>query len=475
MKSDLYRLGQRYSVGSSRAKAMPQRDAGKTAYARGGNVSTDEGGDTETPSASFTPTEARRFEDLMRRYGTPSTNYGAQLATAQQAARSETEAFSNMIRQMSERAESPTSRAEMYFRLAAAFGSPTKTGQFTENLALAGRELGEYAKSRRAEEADRRNLGLRAQELRMSGARQDLASLQQLAGQESAERRAINSRLIEASIRANSPSARERRISDMMSTYSIDRQTASRIVDNVDTVVPDPVTGMPQVVDRITGQSRPANAPGATPAAAPAAPGAAPTATPGAAPTAQAPQQRSLYDLAQTPFTTGAGPAAAEGAQRVLGQVGLNVVPPEFTERRQTFLNVQNDVIKGIMNNPRFPVAEQERIRREINIEPSMLTDPQTLTARIRTLDNTLRSSLTNREREGADTSLPVTDRREALRAANDIRNLLTTLGVPQGREAAEPPRPQRPSSRGPRVGQVIDGYTFLGGDPSDRNNWSRE
>lgn len=484
MKSDLYRLGQRYNVGTPRAKALRHRAAGKTAYARGGRVNYAEGGEAETADkssdTSFTPDQARQFSTLMSRY-LPTTNYGAQVATAQQTARSETEAFSNLIRQMSERTESPTSRAEMYFRLASAFGSPTKTGQFTENLALAGRELGEYAKGRRTEEADRRTMALRAQELRMSGARQDLASLQQLAGQEASERRAINSRIIEAQVRANTPSARDRRISDMMGTYNIDRRTATGLVDGIESVVPDPVTGMPQIVNRLTGVSRPASAPAA------AAPSATPAAAPSATPTAAEPgrtgePRRTLYELAQTPFTTGAGPAAAEGAQRVLGQVGINVVSPEFTERRQTFLNVQNDIIKGIINNPRFPVAEQERIRREINIEPSMLTDPQTFTARIRTLDSTLRSSLANREREGVDTSLPVADRREALRAANDIRNLLATLGAPQGRETPAPtPSPQQrrdtrqPSSRGPRVGQVIDGYTFLGGDPSDRSNWSRE
>lgn len=425
------------------------------------------------------------LESLLQRYATPTTNYGAQLAQAQQTARSETEAFSNAVRQMSERGDSPTSRAEMYFRLAAAFGAPTKTGKFAENLSLVGKEMGEYAKGRRTEEADRRALALRAQELRMTGARQDLASLQTLAGQEAAERRAINAKVIESYLRSNQPSARETRINDMMSTYGIDRQAASRLVDNVDSVVADPVTGTPMLVNRTTGESRPVTAAGpsiaaptaATPttAVAPAAAGSGttrPADTEGARPVA------SLYDLARTPFTTGVGPAAAENAQRVLGQVGVNVVSPEFTERRQTFSNFQNDIIRSVINNPRFPVAEQERIRKEINIEPSALTDPQTLVARIRTIDATLRSSLANREREGADTSLPVTVRREALQAANNIRNLLVTLGVPQEREEAAPPRRQRPTTRNtqiPRVGQVIDGYTFTGGDPSDQNNWSRE
>jgi hypothetical protein len=141
-------------------------------------------------------------------------------------------------------------------------------------------------------------------------------------------------------------------------------------------------------------------------------------------------------------------PAIGEGAQRVAGQIGANVVAPEFTERRQAFLNVQNEIIRAVINNPRFPVTEQERIRRELNIVPSMLTDPQTLIARIRALDSTLRTSLTNREREGADTSLPVAVRQGARQAANETRNLLQILGVPQGGEEPAPaPRPPRRDS----------------------------
>lgn len=229
---------------------------GPTLFARGGYA---EGGEAEgereerSSAGAMTPDQARRYRELMTRY-LPSTNYGPQLAAAQQTARSEADAFSNMIRQMSERAESPTSRAEMYFRLASAFGAPTRTGQFTENLALAGREMGEVARGRRAEEAERRALGLRAQELRMAGARQDLASLQALAGQESAERRAILPRLIEAEVRANTPNARENRINDVMQTLGIGRPLAVGIVDNIITVVPGGPGEPPVLINRATGE-----------------------------------------------------------------------------------------------------------------------------------------------------------------------------------------------------------------------------
>jgi hypothetical protein len=144
--------------------------------------------------------------------------------------------------------------------------------------------------------------------------------------------------------------------------------------------------------------------------------------------------------MAQMPLTTGATPALMQAGQNVLGQIGANIVTPEFTERRQAFSNMQNELIRAVINNPRFPVAEQERIRREINIEPGVLLDPQTLLARIKSLDTTLRASLANREREGEDTSLPVETRRNARAAANDIKNFLATLGVPQDQSSTAAP-----------------------------------
>lgn len=426
-------------------------------FARGGAVNAGyaEGGEVEDPETErsnrgpMTPEGAARMAALLGQM-MPTTNYGAQLASAQQAARGETEAFSNMVRQMSERTESPTSRAEMYFRLASAFGAPTRTGQFTENLALAGREMGEYTRGRAQDEAERRALALRAQELRMAGARQDLASLQTLAGQESAERRAINARIIDAQARAGAPNARETRIVDTMQTYGFDRPTAMRLVDGQLRIATDPITGAHTLVDLVSGESRPATPRPAVAPTAPAPAGATAPATsvPRGPAGESARPERTLYELASVPRTTGLLPAIGEGAQRIAGQVGANVVPAEFTERRQAFLNVQNEIIRAVINNPRFPVAEQERIRRELNIEPSMLTDPQTLLARIRTLDSTLRTSLANREREGGDASLPVDVRRGALQAANEARNLLQILGVPQGGEEPAPAsRPRRRDS----------------------------
>lgn len=247
MKSDLYRLNQKY-------RGAPSK---KSAYAKGGSVRRrfDEGGLNDmamayndgsgqadpsgggavdaappaapvvvtpqaappaaavvtpqatvvAPQASAPPDRAAELEAMLNRYAPPSNQYTQELAESRRRAQTETEAFTNMIQQMSQRTESPTSRAEMYFRLAAAFGSPTKTGKFAENLSLVGKEMSEYAKGRRTEENDLRNLALKAQEIRMTGARQDLTTTQALASQEMGERRTMAREVIKEYLASGRP------------------------------------------------------------------------------------------------------------------------------------------------------------------------------------------------------------------------------------------------------------------------------
>jgi len=152
------------------------------------------------PAASASP-----LEGMLARYLTPTGSGSRELAEARRRSQSESEAFYNMIRQMAQRGESPTSRAEMYFRLASAFGAPTRTGTFGETLSNVGKELGEYTKGRRAEESERRGLMLKAQEARMAGAREELSTTRALAAQEATERRAIANSMLQEYIRSGRP------------------------------------------------------------------------------------------------------------------------------------------------------------------------------------------------------------------------------------------------------------------------------
>jgi len=92
---------------------------------------------------------------------------------------------------------------------------------------------------------------------------------------------------------------------------------------------------------------------------------------------------------------------------------------------RQTFAAVQNDLIRALSVNPRFPVAEMQRIEREIAISPGVFTDPVSMRERMVSVNDYLRGRLQNEDRAANDASLPVDTRRAALSAANSIRDFL--------------------------------------------------
>lgn len=162
-----------------------------------------------------------------------------------------------------------------------------------------------------------------------------------------------------------------------------------------------------------------------------------------------APARPTLYDLA--PQVTGMVPGALAAAQGVTSQIpviGFNSAPPGLIENRQFFVNAQNEMIRALANNPRFPVAEMERIRREIDLSPGMLTDPRSLQERLRSIDTFLSGRLANEERAAQDTRLPVETRRAAAQAGNDIRNFIELMGVPRERAPqAAPTRGNAPAA----------------------------
>lgn len=166
---------------------------------------------TTTPPAAETPRPAldartAGLQMLLEKYGPQEGGYAQEVAAARQRAQAETTAFTTMLeRMMNSPEDERTSKAEMYFRLAAAFGSPTKTGQFTENLALAGKELGEYAKGKRESSAKKRDLMLEVQKMKMGAAKDDLAAVRALEAEAMKDRRAIAQELIKEYIASGKP------------------------------------------------------------------------------------------------------------------------------------------------------------------------------------------------------------------------------------------------------------------------------
>ena len=163
----------------------------------------------EETAAPVTPTAApstrsETFEKILKQYFPQTDTYNKELEDARRQAKLESDAFTKMIEASIKNPEQDNlSKAEMYFRLAAAFGSPTKTKQgFMENLGAAGQQLAEYSKGARADQAAKNALRVEAQKIKMQGAKEDLATVRALAGKEMDERKAVGLKLIEEYVKS---------------------------------------------------------------------------------------------------------------------------------------------------------------------------------------------------------------------------------------------------------------------------------
>jgi len=157
-------------------------------------------------AAPFGDERMGNIQALLAAYGPKDSAYDADLKAARTAAKAETDAFAKMLTgAMNSPEDAQSSKAEMYFRLAAAFGAPTKTGQFSENLGMVGKELGEYAKGKRASAQQKLALGLEAQKLKMAASKEDLNTLRALSAEEMKDKRAIATELIKDYIKSGEP------------------------------------------------------------------------------------------------------------------------------------------------------------------------------------------------------------------------------------------------------------------------------
>lgn len=233
------------------------------------------------------------------------------------------------------------------------------------------------------------------------------------------------------------PSAREVEIQDMMGTMGLSRAQAMGLVDNTTRLVTDPVTGNSSIVNMATGEADPVRLPDGIRAE---------LEREGLRPDQDAPESSiNLFEIAGN--TTGLIPAIRANAQKITGQFNLETAPPELRENLQTFKTAQNEVIRALSINDRFPVKEMERIREEVNIQPGAFKDPGTFESQLKSLDRSLRIRLRNEQDAAIDQNLPISERRSALRAAKDINNFLQIMGVPQAERTEDGDQPDAAAS----------------------------
>jgi hypothetical protein len=156
------------------------------------------------PEARSTPVSPAAVDlmSMVQRYAGESDPYATELREARRRAAAETERFETLLGEMASARRAPPDKSELYFRLAAAFGAPTKFGSFGESLGNVGREMGAYQKEQRAatreDEALRRQLGLEAAKMRVGAAREDVSTLRALTAEQLKDRRALLSEYIKS-------------------------------------------------------------------------------------------------------------------------------------------------------------------------------------------------------------------------------------------------------------------------------------
>jgi len=164
------------------------------------------------PPTPQSPMDARsaQLDALLQRYAGDSPDYRSELEEARTRSDKESMAFQKMIQDaMKGSADAAPSKAEMYFRLASAFGSPTKTGHFAESLGNVNKELAAYSKEERdakkAQRALQLQMGLEGQKMRVASAKDELTTLRTLAAEGMKDKRAITTEIIKDFIKSGEP------------------------------------------------------------------------------------------------------------------------------------------------------------------------------------------------------------------------------------------------------------------------------
>ena len=227
---------------------------------------------------------------------------------------------------------------------------------------------------------------------------------------------------------------KQREINSLMAqNYS--RQEAEDIAYGRVRVSAHPVSGEPTLVNIRTGfAQRPEFAQSGTTAE----------------PPSQQPGGGTLWDLANRGGRTGLLPALGDVAESTLGQLpGVDFMPGEVMQDRQTFLTEKNSLIRALSINPRFPVGEIARLEREINITPSAFTSGDQLKNRMVSVSRSLNRRLEVERRAASNADLPKETRQAAATAAKDIEGFLEVMGVPNQTQQ-EFPITLTPISRGP-------------------------
>lgn len=241
---------------------------------------------------------------------------------------------------------------------------------------------------------------------------------------------ALNAAAGAASDKSGTKGVREQKIQDAMQLYKMDRGTAAAFVDGYIKQDINEYTG--NVVRQNILPEGSISLPGYGPATEIPITGGMSDVPPPAPPPGE-----SLYDIA--PVATGIGPTTQDLLAKTVTLFGGSA-DMEPTAAIQTMNTSIQDMVRALSINPRFPVAEQERIIREINLKPGLLTSPETLRSRMASIAKSLELRAAQAERDANDPSLSRSIRQAQSDNAVMIRNFLPKLGASSSKQTVITP-----------------------------------
>lgn len=186
---------------------------------------------------------------------------------------------------------------------------------------------------------------------------------------------------------------------------------ASNVIDGVVDVKINDATGRVVLTNKATGTAKEVPISGSEP------------------PRAEVPPEQTLTAGAERGVgTSGPVSAANELYGRVAGLVGAPV-PRQTMKDRQQLRTATGDLIRALSINSKFPVGEQEMLRKEIDLGPSLIDSPAAQQARMASVRDSLQTRLNQVLRDASDVNMPEELRKERMIQASSIRNFLDLLG----------------------------------------------
>jgi hypothetical protein len=185
----------------------------------------------------------------------------------------------------------------------------------------------------------------------------------------------------------------------------------------------------------------------------------------------------SVFSVA--PSTTGALASLQKLGANTLGQLtefaGFGPIAQDVVAAQQRFSAWRTNAINALKTNERVLAQELALITQELAPESGALQSPATLQTKLVEIDSTLRRRLESELARANDTNIPVKDRQEARKIADDINYVLQTLHEPV-RAAAAPqaaPVEEAPVETAP-VGEVVEtvlpaGTVIIDADGNER------